>query len=77
VGRLPLWLFGAWLFALTVNGARIVVTVWTRAVAEVVLPASCFPAVHLASGVLVFFPALLAMWWLCVRHALCEDVPHE
>lgn len=68
--KLPLWWCGAWCFTMLVNGMRVIVTVWTRAVAECFLPERFFGAVHLVSGVLVFFPALLLLWWTCVRHDL-------
>ncbi len=40
---------------------RIIVTVYTRLAAEPFLPARFLGAVHLFSGVLVFFPALLVL----------------
>ncbi len=44
---------------LLVNGMRIIVAVYTRLAAEPFIPARFLGAVHLFSGVLVFFPALL------------------
>ena len=67
---LPLWWCGAWAGTLLVNGLRVIATVWTRAIAECILPERFFGAVHLVSGVLVFFPVLLLLWWGCVRHDL-------
>lgn len=69
---LPLWLFGAWAGTVLVNGMRVIVTVWTRALVEGVLPERFFGAVHLVSGVLVFFPALALLWRVCVRHDLSD-----
>ncbi len=66
--RLPLGWFCAWAFTLLVNGMRLIVTVWTRALAEPWLPERFCGAVHLVSGVLVFFPALVLLWWVCLRH---------
>jgi exosortase/archaeosortase family protein len=70
---LPLLWFGAWAGTLLVNGMRLIVTVWTRAVAECLLPERYFGAVHLVSGVLVFFPALVLLWWVCIRHDLSGE----
>ena len=70
---LPLWWCGAWVFTMLVNGMRVIATVWTRAVAESILPERFFGAAHLVSGVLVFFPALALLWWACVRHDLSES----
>jgi len=67
---LPLGWCGAWAFTVLVNGMRVIVTVWTRVLVEHMLPERYYGAVHLVSGVLVFFPALLLLWWLCVRHDL-------
>lgn len=64
---LLLWLAG-WGFTVLVNGMRVVVSVWSHAVSTQVAPARFFGAVHLVSGVLVFFPALVFVWWLCGRH---------
>ncbi|MEI7900403.1 MAG: hypothetical protein WCK89_09120 [bacterium] len=61
---------GAWGLTLLTNGMRVIVTVWTRASVECFLPERYYGAVHLASGVLVFFPALILLWWVCVRHDL-------
>lgn len=71
--RLPLWWCGAWAYTLLVNGLRVIVTVWTRALAEPSLPERFYGAVHLVSGVLVFFPALLLLWWVCLRHDLNRE----
>jgi exosortase/archaeosortase family protein len=59
LGRLLLHVLLALGATLLVNGMRIIVTVYTRLAAEPFLPARFLGAVHLFSGVLVFFPALL------------------
>lgn len=58
-GRLLLHALLAWGATLLVNGMRIIVTVYTRLAAEPFIHARFLGAVHLFSGVLVFFPALL------------------
>ena len=68
--KLPLGWCGAWLFTVTVNSMRVIVTVWARAISECFLPERFYGAIHLVSGVLVFFPALVLLWWVCVRHDL-------
>jgi len=68
---------GAWVFTVLVNGLRITVTIWARAVAERFLPERTWGSVHLASGVLVFFPALMLLWWLCTRHGYCGQSETE
>jgi len=70
---LPFWWCGAWIFAVLANGMRVILTVWTRAFAELFLPERFFGAAHLVSGVLVFFPALFFLWCFCVRHDLSES----
>ncbi len=67
---LPLWWAGAWLFTVSVNGMRVIASVWMRTLAEVFLPERFYGVVHLVSGVLVFFPALALLWWVCSRHDL-------
>ncbi|MDR2862851.1 MAG: archaeosortase/exosortase family protein [Puniceicoccales bacterium] len=62
--RLPALLAGAWAVTMFVNGMRVVTSVWTRWFAEAFLPERMDAATHLVSGVLVFFPSLLAVWWL-------------
>lgn len=67
---LPLWWAGAWCFTVLVNGLRVIATVWMRMLAETFLPERFYGATHLVSGVLVFFPALVLLWWMCIRHDL-------
>jgi hypothetical protein len=59
----------AWAATLLVNGARVIAVVWVRAGADALLPERFAAAAHLAAGVLVFFPALAAAWWLCERRS--------
>ena len=73
---LPLGLLAAWCFTMAINAMRVVVTVWSRVFAENLLPERFFGAVHLVSGVLVFFPALVLLWLLCVRHDLSATSRH-
>jgi hypothetical protein len=58
-------LFMAWAFVNGVNSMRVVLSVWTRLASEVLLPERFDAAVHMVSGVMIFFPSLLCVWWLC------------
>lgn len=71
--RLPLFWCAAWCVTVLVNGLRVIVTVWTRGIAEWLFPERFLSAVHLVSGVMVFFPALMAVWWFCVRRDLGKE----
>jgi hypothetical protein len=44
---------------------RVVLSFWTRLASEALLPERFDAAVHMVSGVMIFFPALLAVWWVC------------
>ena len=68
-------LFMAWAFVNGVNSMRVVLSVWTRLLREALLPERFDAAVHMVSGVMIFFPALLCVWWLC-KGKTCE-VLHE
>ncbi|MDR2862816.1 MAG: archaeosortase/exosortase family protein [Puniceicoccales bacterium] len=63
----PVLCAGAWVVTIFVNAMRVIAAVWIRAFTELLLPERMEAAVHLVSGVLVFFPALLAIWWLSCR----------
>ena len=65
LGRTFVHLFLAWAFVNVVNSMRVVLSVWTRLVSEALLPERFDAAVHMVSGVMIFFPALLCVWWLC------------
>jgi exosortase/archaeosortase family protein len=67
---LPALWAGAWAVTMFVNGMRVIASVWTRWFAEAFLPERMDAAVHLVSGVLVFFPALAAVGWLAERFTL-------
>ncbi len=58
-------LFIAWAFVNGVNGLRVVLSFWTRLASEALLPERFDAAVHMVSGVMIFFPALLVVWWVC------------
>ena len=58
-------LFLAWAFVNGVNSMRVVLSVWTRLASEALLPERLDAAVHMVSGVMIFFPALLCVWWIC------------
>ncbi|MEI6647856.1 MAG: hypothetical protein WCP12_17600 [bacterium] len=60
-----IFLFMAWAFVNGVNSMRVVLSVWTRLASETLLPERFDAAVHMVSGVMIFFPALLCVWWLC------------
>jgi exosortase/archaeosortase family protein len=64
---LPALCAGAWAVTLLVNAMRVIAAIWMRSFAELLLPERMEAAVHLVSGVLVFFPALLAAWWISCR----------
>ena len=55
----------AWAFVNVVNSMRVVLSVWTRLISEALLPERFDAAVHMVSGVMIFFPALLCVWWIC------------
>ena len=57
--------FLAWAFVNGVNSMRVVLSVWTRLASEALLPVRFDAAVHMVSGVMIFFPALLCVWWIC------------
>lgn len=59
------FLFVAWAFVNGVNSMRVVLSVWTRLASEALLPERFDAAIHMVSGVMTFFPALLCVWWLC------------
>jgi hypothetical protein len=63
--------FIAWAFVNGVNSMRVVLSVWTRYVSEALLPERFDAAVHMVSGVMIFFPALLFVWWVC-KTKTCE-----
>lgn len=72
-GRIPMlaaWLLGAFLVALTANSLRLVVAVTAGTMAAGWPRVQ--PAVHLAAGVSVFFPILLAAWFLIERKLVHE-----
>jgi hypothetical protein len=58
-------LFVAWAFVNGVNSLRVVLSFWTRLAREALLPERFDAAVHMVSGVMIFFPALLVVWWIC------------
>jgi hypothetical protein len=58
-------LFMAWAFVNGVNSMRVVLSFWTRLASEALLPERFDAAVHMVSGVMIFFPALLVVWWVC------------
>lgn len=66
LGLVPLAI-PVWLFVNGVNSLRIVTLVWVHAVRQAFIPVRFDAALHLVSGVLIFFPALLGVWWLCKR----------
>jgi len=68
-------LFVAWAFVNGVNGLRVVLSYWTRMLSEALLPERFDAAVHMVSGVMIFFPALLAVWWFCKTRT--KEVLHE
>ncbi len=65
VGRTFILFFIAWAFVNGVNGLRVVLSFWTRLASEALLPERFDAAVHMVSGVMIFFPALLVVWWVC------------
>ena len=71
IGRSFVLLFVAWAFVNGVNSMRVVLSFWTRLASEAMLPERFDAAVHMVSGVMIFFPALLCVWWLC------ETKPNE
>jgi exosortase/archaeosortase family protein len=68
-------LFVAWAFVNGVNSMRVVLSYWTRLASEALLPERFDGAVHMVSGVMIFFPALLAAWWVCKTKT--SEVLHE
>jgi hypothetical protein len=64
IALLP-YFFIAWVFVNVVNSMRVVLSAWTRIISEALLPERFDGAVHLVSGVMIFFPALLCVWWFC------------
>jgi len=48
-----------------VNSLRVVALVWVYAVSEAFVPERFNAALHLSAGVMIFFPALLGLWWWC------------
>lgn len=48
-----------------VNSLRIVTLVWVHVVSATCVPERFNGALHLSAGVMIFFPALLALWWWC------------
>jgi hypothetical protein len=68
-------LFMAWAFVNGVNSMRVVLSFWTRLASEALLPERFDAAVHMVSGVMIFFPALLAVWWFCKTRT--KEVLHE
>ena len=75
IALLPYFLI-AWAFVNGVNSMRVVLSVWTRLVSEALLPERFDAAVHMVSGVMIFFPALLCVWWLCKARP-CQVVANE
>ena len=65
LGRAFILLFMAWAFVNAVNSLRVVLSAWTRLASEALLPERFDAAVHMVSGVMIFFPALLVVWWIC------------
>lgn len=62
-----------WLLVNLVNSMRIVTLVWVHALSAEVVPERFLGSLHLASGVLIFFPALLGVWWVCKKVWEVED----
>jgi exosortase/archaeosortase family protein len=62
-----------WLLVNLVNSMRIVALVWVHALSAEVVPERFLGSLHLASGVLIFFPALLGVWWACKKVWEVED----
>jgi len=62
-----------WLLVNLVNSMRIVTLVWVHALSADVVPERFLGSLHLASGVLIFFPALLGVWWACKKVWEVED----
>lgn len=56
-----------WLLVNLVNSMRIVTLVWVHAISVEFVPERFLGSLHLASGVLIFFPALLGVWWVCKK----------
>jgi len=48
-----------------VNSLRVVALVWVYAASEAFVPERFNAALHLSAGVMIFFPALLGLWWWC------------
>lgn len=71
MGRLLLYALLALGATLLVNGMRIIAAVYMRQAAAPFIPARFLGAVHLFSGVLVFFPALLVL----VKYGKLSDWP--
>jgi exosortase K len=63
--RLLLLLPALLLLTNLVNSLRVVALVWVYAVSEAFVPERFNAALHLSAGVMIFFPALLGLWWLC------------
>lgn len=63
----PVAVVAAWGYAMLVNGVRVVATVWARSASEVLLPERLWGAVHLATGVAVFFSALMVAGGIATR----------
>lgn len=68
-------LFVVWAFVNAVNSMRVVLSFWTRLASEALLPERFDAAVHMVSGVMIFFPALLVVWWVCKKRT--NEVLHE
>jgi len=65
IGRSIVLLCVALVFVNAVNSMRVVLSAWTRLASEALLPERFDAAVHMVSGVMIFFPALLVVWWIC------------
>lgn len=76
IRKASILLFMAWAFVNGVNSMRVVASVWTRLVSEALLPERFDAAVHMVSGVMIFFPALLCVWWLCKMRP-CQVAANE
>jgi Transmembrane exosortase (Exosortase_EpsH). len=63
--RLALVFPAAFALTVVVNSARLAVVVATHPIAVRFLPERFGAAAHMVAGVLVFFPALLATWYIC------------
>ncbi|MDR3229070.1 MAG: archaeosortase/exosortase family protein, partial [Puniceicoccales bacterium] len=70
--RIVLFPLAAWGVTMLVNAMRVIATVWTRTLGGALLPERLEAATHLLTGVLVFFPSLLAVWLISKRLARRE-----